>query len=141
MLADVDKTLQDFWKNLTSNGLDDEVNIMIFSDHGMTNITKFVSNTDTIDYSDIKVMFSTVTFLCIWPEEGKLNKVSVHIHKVSCKLSLVPEAFRSASVLVLRKVSRTRMHVNCTNTPTTVISFTVLQLDTGTFKISSITFI
>lgn len=140
MLVDVDKTLQDFRKNLTSYGLGDEVNIMIFSDHGMTNIT-FVNITDTIDYSDIKAMFSTVTFLYIWPEEGKLNKVSVHLHKVSCKPSLVPEAFRSASVLVLRKVSRTRMHVNCTNTPTTVISFTVLQLDTGTFKISSITFI
>lgn len=86
MLVDVDKTLQDFRKNLTSYGLGDEVTIMIFSDHGMTNIT-FVNITDTIDYSDIKVMFSTVTFLCIWPEEGKLNKVSVHLHKVSYNLA------------------------------------------------------
>lgn len=70
-VVDVDKTLQDFWKNLTSNGLDDEVNIMIFSDHGMTNITKFVSITDTIDYSDIKVMFSTVTYVPIHLARGR----------------------------------------------------------------------
>lgn len=86
MLLDVDKTLQDFRKNLTSYGLDDDVNIMIFSDHGMTNITKFVNITDTIDYSDIKVMFSTVTFVYIWPEKGKLDKVGIHLHKVSYQL-------------------------------------------------------
>lgn len=78
MLVDVDKTLQEFRNNLTSVGLEDDVNIVIFSDHGMINISKIVNITDAINISDIKIIFQEPSYISIWPEEGKLDKVSIH---------------------------------------------------------------
>lgn len=75
LLLDVDKTLQDFRQNLTSNGLNDDVNIIVFSDHGMTNLTQIVNITDVLNMSDIKVIFQEPPYVTIWPEEGQLEKV------------------------------------------------------------------
>lgn len=77
MLLDVDKTLQDFRQNLTSNGLDDDVNIIVFSDHGMTNLSQIVNITDALNMSDIKVIFQEPPYVTIWPEEGQLEKVCI----------------------------------------------------------------
>uniref|UniRef100_K1S5B1 glycerophosphocholine cholinephosphodiesterase n=1 Tax=Magallana gigas TaxID=29159 RepID=K1S5B1_MAGGI len=75
LLLDVDKMLQDFRQNLTSNGLNDDVNIIVFSDHGMTNLTQIVNITDVLNMSDIKVIFQEPPYVTIWPEEGQLEKV------------------------------------------------------------------
>ncbi|XP_048776920.2 glycerophosphocholine cholinephosphodiesterase ENPP6-like [Ostrea edulis] len=75
MLADVDKTLLDFRRNLSSLGLNDDVNIVIFSDHGMVNITKIVNITDILNISDIKIIFQESSFLTIWPVVGQVDKV------------------------------------------------------------------
>lgn len=77
LLLDVDKTLQDFRQNLTSNGLNDDVNIIVFSDHGMTNLTQIVNITDVLNMSDIKVIFQEPPYVTIWPEEGQLEKVGI----------------------------------------------------------------
>lgn len=76
VLHDIDNSLGEFRRNLTSLGLHDDVNIMIFSDHGMTNITKMVNITEAIELNDIKVIFSPVPYVSIWPMDGKLDKVS-----------------------------------------------------------------
>ena len=78
MLVDVDKTLQEFRNNLTSVGLKNDVNIVIFSDHGMINISKIVNITDAFNISDIKIIFQEPSYISIWPEEGKHDKVSIH---------------------------------------------------------------
>ncbi|XP_061166399.1 glycerophosphocholine cholinephosphodiesterase ENPP6-like [Saccostrea echinata] len=75
VLKDIDKNLQSFREQLTSLNLQNEVNIMIFSDHGMTNITKMVNITDVLDFRDIKVIMSEVPYVGIWPMDGKLEKV------------------------------------------------------------------
>lgn len=77
MLLDVDETLQDFRQNLTSNGLDDDVNIIVFSDHGMTNLSQIVNITDALNMSDIKFIFQEPPYVTIWPEEGQLEKVCI----------------------------------------------------------------
>ncbi|XP_061166397.1 glycerophosphocholine cholinephosphodiesterase ENPP6-like [Saccostrea echinata] len=75
MLVDVDKTLSYFRQNLTSSGLDNDVNLMIFSDHGMINTTKIVNITDALNLTNIKIIFQEPSFLTIWPEEGMIEKV------------------------------------------------------------------
>lgn len=85
MLADVDKTLLDFRRNLSSLGLNDDVNIVIFSDHGMVNITKIVNITDILNISDIKIIFQEPSFLTIWPVVGQVDKVCNYINNIYFK--------------------------------------------------------
>lgn len=87
LLLDVDKMLQDFRQNLTSNGLNDDVNIIVFSDHGMTNLTQIVNITDVLNMSDIKVIFQEPPYVTIWPEEGQLEKVGISINKTALIIS------------------------------------------------------
>jgi ectonucleotide pyrophosphatase/phosphodiesterase family protein 6 len=75
MLSEVDETLHDFRRNLSSFGLQDDVNIMIFSDHGMMNISKIVNITDILNISDIKIILPEPSIATIWPVEGQIEKV------------------------------------------------------------------
>lgn len=49
---------------------------MIFSDHGMANVTKTVDITNAFVSEDIKVLLPEVPYVSIWPMEGKLEKVN-----------------------------------------------------------------
>lgn len=75
VLKEIDDRLARFRQSLTSSGLDKDVNIMIFSDHGMANVTKTVDITNAFDTEDIKVLLPEVPYVSIWPMEGKLEKV------------------------------------------------------------------
>lgn len=75
VLKEIDDRLARFRQSLTSSGLDNDVNIMIFSDHGMANVTKTVDITNAFDSEDIKVLLPEVPYVSIWPMEGKLEKV------------------------------------------------------------------
>ncbi|XP_062610514.1 glycerophosphocholine cholinephosphodiesterase ENPP6-like [Saccostrea cucullata] len=75
MLEKVDKTLGNFRQNLTSSGLDNDVNLMIFSDHGIINTTKIVNTTDSVDLTDIQIIFQEPSYVTVWPEEGMTEKV------------------------------------------------------------------
>lgn len=77
MLKEIDDSLSRFRQSLTSLGLDNEVNIMIFSDHGMTNVTKTIDITNSFDAEDINVLLPEVPYVSIWPMEGKLEKVCI----------------------------------------------------------------
>lgn len=78
VLKEIDDSLARFRQSLTSLGLDNDVNIMIFSDHGMANVTKTVDITNAFDSEDIKVLLPEVPYVSIWPMEGKLDKVLSH---------------------------------------------------------------
>lgn len=77
MLKEIDDSLSRFRQRLTSLGLDNDVNIMIFSDHGMTNVTKTIDITNSFDAKDINVLLPEVPYVSIWPMEGKLAKVCI----------------------------------------------------------------
>lgn len=77
VLKEIDDRLARFRQSLTSSGLDKDVNIMIFSDHGMANVTKTVDITNAFDSEDIKVLLPEVPYVSIWPMEGKLEKVCI----------------------------------------------------------------
>lgn len=78
MLKEIDDSLARFRQSLTSLGLDNDVNIMIFSDHGMANVTKTVDITNAFDSEDIKVLLPEVPYVSIWPMKGRLDKVLSH---------------------------------------------------------------
>ncbi|XP_061163269.1 glycerophosphocholine cholinephosphodiesterase ENPP6-like [Saccostrea echinata] len=100
LLQDIDNSLQSFRQRLTSLNLQNDANIMIFSDHGMTNITKMVNITDVLDLQDIKVILSEVPYVSIWPMNGKLEKVYndlVTANKPNVtvyKKELIPDRYR-----------------------------------------------
>lgn len=77
MLKEIDDSLSRFRQRLTSLGLDNDVNIMIFSDHGMTNVTKTIDITNSFDAKDINVLLPEVPYVSIWPMEDKLEKVCI----------------------------------------------------------------
>lgn len=94
MLKEIDDRLARFRQSLTSSGLDKDVNIMIFSDHGMANVTKTVDITNAFDTEDIKVLLPEVPYVSIWPMEGKLEKVCI----------FVPQIYRSIRLSIKLKV-------------------------------------
>lgn len=67
---------------------------MIFSDHGMANVTKTVDITNAFDTEDIKVLLPEVPYVSIWPMEGKLEKVCI----------FVPQIYRSIRLSIKLKV-------------------------------------
>lgn len=75
ILEAIDDSLHKFRQKLKILDMEDDVNIMIFSDHGMTNVTKTVNITDALDLEDIHVILPELPYVSIWPLEGKLEKV------------------------------------------------------------------
>ncbi|KAK3083955.1 hypothetical protein FSP39_005964 [Pinctada imbricata] len=74
-LRDIDLVIQTMLLNLSSMGLRDEVNVMIFSDHGMINRTGIANLTSFIDLDDLDEMLPEMNIISIWPKQGKTEKV------------------------------------------------------------------
>ncbi|XP_033733261.1 glycerophosphocholine cholinephosphodiesterase ENPP6-like [Pecten maximus] len=76
-LEEIDAEMDKLLDELESRDLRDDVNIMIFSDHGMTEVseTRVINITDYVDIEDIRVVLDAGANVYIWPNPGKLDKV------------------------------------------------------------------
>ncbi|KAM5193227.1 glycerophosphocholine cholinephosphodiesterase ENPP6 isoform 2-T2 [Mantella aurantiaca] len=73
----VDHVLQSLDQQIRDSGLKDDVNIILFSDHGMTDIfwmDKVIELQNYIDFNDILQMKDRGPVVSLWPVEGKLSK-------------------------------------------------------------------
>ncbi|XP_068125016.1 glycerophosphocholine cholinephosphodiesterase ENPP6 isoform X2 [Hyperolius riggenbachi] len=74
----VDQVLQNLDQQIRDSGLKDDLNIILFSDHGMTDIfwmDKVIELQNYIEFSDIVQMKDRGPVVSLWPVEGKLSKV------------------------------------------------------------------
>ncbi|XP_069832664.1 glycerophosphocholine cholinephosphodiesterase ENPP6 [Dendropsophus ebraccatus] len=74
----VDQMLQNLDHQIRESGLKDEVNVIMFSDHGMTDIfwmDKVIELKNYIDYNDILQVKDRGPVVSLWPAEGKHTKV------------------------------------------------------------------
>ncbi|KAK3106151.1 hypothetical protein FSP39_013757 [Pinctada imbricata] len=76
-LEEVDQGVMFLQNKLKENGLEDKVNVMIFSDHGMTNVSdsRVVNLTTVIDMADIDVIMDSGPTVYVWPKNNKIDKV------------------------------------------------------------------
>ena len=79
---EVDQGVLFLQNKLKENGLEDKVNIMIFSDHGMTNVSqsRVINLTSAIDINDIDEILDNGPNCYVWPKEGKVDKVLNKFH-------------------------------------------------------------
>ncbi|KAG9479871.1 hypothetical protein GDO78_011741 [Eleutherodactylus coqui] len=69
----VDQMLQNLDQQITESGLKNEVNIILFSDHGMTDIfwmEKVIELAKYIDFNDIVQIKDRGPVVSLWPAEG-----------------------------------------------------------------------
>ncbi|XP_056407666.1 glycerophosphocholine cholinephosphodiesterase ENPP6 isoform X2 [Hyla sarda] len=74
----VDQMLQSLDQQIRESGLNDKVNVIMFSDHGMTDIfwmEKVIELRNYIDLNDILQIKDRGPVVSLWPAEGKHNKV------------------------------------------------------------------
>ncbi|KAJ8311296.1 hypothetical protein KUTeg_011148 [Tegillarca granosa] len=62
--------------DLIKRNLENEVNVMIFSDHGMAELfqSHVINITGNIDIADVHVLLDRGATVNIWPKEGKVGK-------------------------------------------------------------------
>ncbi|KAJ8307148.1 hypothetical protein KUTeg_015232 [Tegillarca granosa] len=77
IIVEVDKEIYKLMESLENDGLIDEVNIMIFSDHGMTDVSqqRLVNITGHVDMKDVDVMLDSGPNVYVWPKPDKIEKV------------------------------------------------------------------
>ncbi|KAG9479870.1 hypothetical protein GDO78_011741, partial [Eleutherodactylus coqui] len=81
----VDQMLQNLDQQITESGLKNEVNIILFSDHGMTDIfwmEKVIELAKYIDFNDIVQIKDRGPVVSLWPAEGKHTKVYNQLKEV-----------------------------------------------------------
>ncbi|XP_072904208.1 glycerophosphocholine cholinephosphodiesterase ENPP6 [Hemitrygon akajei] len=81
----LDKTLRKMNVKIKEKGLQNDLNVILFSDHGMTDISwlnKVIELDKYVSMMDILVMMDRGSVVSIWPQEGKLNKVYDSLKKV-----------------------------------------------------------
>uniref|UniRef100_A0A4W3IV02 glycerophosphocholine cholinephosphodiesterase n=1 Tax=Callorhinchus milii TaxID=7868 RepID=A0A4W3IV02_CALMI len=74
----LDKMLQEMNLKLKEQGLQNELNVMIFSDHGMTDISwrdQVIELDKYINMSDVLKSMDRGALMSIWPKDGKLNEL------------------------------------------------------------------
>ncbi|XP_067667348.1 glycerophosphocholine cholinephosphodiesterase ENPP6-like [Haliotis asinina] len=77
-IEEVDKELGRMLKNFASHGLDDTVDVMIFSDHGMTTVSpsQVVNVSDVIPMSSVDVILNGYgSHVYIWPKQDRVQEV------------------------------------------------------------------
>ncbi|KAK3107569.1 hypothetical protein FSP39_017474 [Pinctada imbricata] len=82
-LRDIDDVMQAMMSNLTSMGLKEKVNVMMFSDHGMADRTSVVNLTTVIDPDDWIELLASMNIVRIWPKEDKLEKIVQDIQRAN----------------------------------------------------------
>ncbi|CAG2200073.1 ENPP6 [Mytilus edulis] len=78
IIRQTDEAIKQMLDMLVQEGLEDKVNIVIFSDHGMTEISesRTIDISDHIGYADVEAVRDKGAVCSIWPREGKLEKPS-----------------------------------------------------------------
>ncbi|XP_069796398.1 glycerophosphocholine cholinephosphodiesterase ENPP6 isoform X2 [Narcine bancroftii] len=81
----LDETLKDTSMKIKEAGLQNDLNVILFSDHGMTDIfwmDKVIELDKYINMIDILVVMDRGSVVSLWPQNGKLNKVYNGLKKV-----------------------------------------------------------
>ncbi|XP_051876489.1 glycerophosphocholine cholinephosphodiesterase ENPP6 [Pristis pectinata] len=81
----LDETLRKMNMKIKEVGLQNDLNVILFSDHGMTDIfwmEQVIELDRHIDMTDILVIMDRGSVVSIWPQEGKLNQVYSSLKKV-----------------------------------------------------------
>ncbi|XP_048449916.1 glycerophosphocholine cholinephosphodiesterase ENPP6 [Rhincodon typus] len=81
----LDETLRNMNMKIKEVGLQNELNVMLFSDHGMTDIfwmEKVIELDKYIKMSDVLNMMDRGPIVSLWPQEGKLNELYSNLKKV-----------------------------------------------------------
>ncbi|XP_067136105.1 glycerophosphocholine cholinephosphodiesterase ENPP6-like [Centruroides vittatus] len=78
-LRQIDKILYDIQQEIEKKGMNNDVNVIVVSDHGMTNIsfgrTKVIDINSVVSSDDVKVMLDVYCMSMLWPENDKEEKV------------------------------------------------------------------
>lgn len=90
-LIQIDKKIQKLMTLLKERNLEDDVNVMIYSDHGMAELStsRIINITGVIDQADVKYVLDIGATVNIWPAEGKLEKVCSNT-SIKCSSVLLP---------------------------------------------------
>lgn len=77
VVKETDKAIDQMLDMIKESELQDKVNIVIFSDHGMTEISenKTIDISSYLNADDIETIKDKGPVCNIWPKEGKLDKV------------------------------------------------------------------
>lgn len=81
----VDKMLQDLMKQIKDKGLQNDLNVILFSDHGMTELSwmeKVIELQNYINFSDIVMMKDRGPVVNLWPAEGKHEQIYQQLKSV-----------------------------------------------------------
>ena len=73
----IDEDIDMLLDEINEHGLEDQVNLIVFSDHGMTSVDELnkIDISDAIDMDDIKTIADSSTQVFIWPHAGSEKKV------------------------------------------------------------------
>lgn len=74
----VDQMLQNLDQQIRESGLEEKLNVILFSDHGMTDLfwmEKVIELTKYVDFNDILQIKDRGPVVSLWPAEGKHTKV------------------------------------------------------------------
>ncbi|KAJ8302306.1 hypothetical protein KUTeg_021293 [Tegillarca granosa] len=76
LVVQIDRHIQHLLTSLEQQGLKDDVNVIIVSDHGMTEISpsRVINLTTEINMNDVDVILDRGPTVNIWPKEGKIQK-------------------------------------------------------------------
>ncbi|XP_064418375.1 glycerophosphocholine cholinephosphodiesterase ENPP6 [Latimeria chalumnae] len=96
----LDEVLKDMNKKIKDKGLENDLNVILFSDHGMTDISwmgKIIEILQYVNRADIANMMDRGPVVNLWPAEGKLtevyNKLKVVEHMTVYKKDDIPDRF------------------------------------------------
>ncbi|XP_078418152.1 glycerophosphocholine cholinephosphodiesterase ENPP6 [Cetorhinus maximus] len=81
----LDDTLREMNIKIQEAGLKNELNVILFSDHGMTDIfwmEKIIELDKYINMTDVLNMLDRGPIVSLWPKEGKLDEVYSSLKKV-----------------------------------------------------------
>ncbi|XP_071153575.1 glycerophosphocholine cholinephosphodiesterase ENPP6-like [Mytilus edulis] len=87
IIRQTDEAIKQMLDMLVQEGLEDKVNIVIFSDHGMTEISesRTIDISDHIGYADVEAVRDKGAVCSIWPREGKVEKVYSNLRQMNNK--------------------------------------------------------
>ncbi|XP_041372147.1 glycerophosphocholine cholinephosphodiesterase ENPP6-like [Gigantopelta aegis] len=86
MVKQVDRVIETMLREIETRHLDDDINVMVLSDHGMTDVSlsKVVNISDVINMDNIEVIINNYgSSVYIWPKNGKEQTVYASLENTS----------------------------------------------------------
>ena len=77
-IQNIDEDINMLLDEISKQGLADQVNVMVFSDHGMTTIDALhkINISKALDMDEIKAITEALSQVAIWPHDGLEEKVN-----------------------------------------------------------------